>query len=330
MQHDYDLVDAPPLTVRTEFNSILSAVLTTNSGPLPPPETYKGQLWFKDDTGVLQLNNSDGTAWSGIPVDVDFLPVSGGTVTGGLTVQGTFSNPEYDAIRVNRISNGAPGSPLLGMLWYDTSVNPAVLRVRNKSNAWANSVDMATPTFLDAMTVTASGTGNSHLILNSQGNARYIYNEVGNDRTNFWHWDAGAPSGALSATFQDDGNAYFAAIGYVYNALAAKQANLGFTPIRQTGGNKIMVGYSTPHLWVDNADQGTILFGTPTATFLNRADVGALTYCRSSVAVGAGGTVAGTNLTYLPDAVNIGVGTWRNLQGTLVAGSSAAIMQRIA
>lgn len=326
-QHDYDLVDAPPLTVRTELNSILSAILTTNSGPLPPTETYKGELWFNNDpantVGVLQLRNSDGTAWGGIPVDVEFLPLSGGTV-GALTVQGTFSNPEYDKLRVNRIGNAAPGSAETGMLWYDTSVSPAVLRVYTKGGTWVNAVDMATPTFLDALTITASGSGNAHIILQSQGVQRYIYNEHGNDRTNFW-----TPGSGLAATFQDDGNAYFAAIGYVYNALAAKQPALGFTPIRQTGGNKIIIGYSTPHLWVDNVDQGTILFGAATPQYFNRADVGALTYAHPGAAVAGNGTVSGSTMTYVPDNASVGVGTWRNLQGTMTA-TQTGIFQRIA
>lgn len=331
-QHDYDLVDAPTLTVRSELNSILTAVLTTNSGPLAPTETYKGQLWFDNDDptygiGVLQIMNSAGTAWSGIPVDVDYLPVAGGTV-GALTVNGTFSNPDYDKAKGSYIGTAAPGSPLAGMLWYDTSVSPAVLRVRNPGNsAWVVAADMATPTFSNSMTVTASASGNAHIALISQGTYRFIYNDHANDRMVL----QANPPNTWAAILNDAGDLQLR----IHNGatlksqLDLKQASLGFTPIRRTGSNGIIIGYATPHIWVDGVDQGTILFGTPPPPLLQRAEVGAFTYATATAAVTQGGTIAGTSLAYYPDGVNVAVGTWRSMQTAMNSGVQG-IFQRIA
>lgn len=338
-QHDYDLVNAPTLSVRAELNSILTAILTSNSGPLPPTEVYKGELWFDNDdptggVGVLQINTSTTTtpAWAGIPVDVDYLPLSGGTITGGLTVQGTFSNPDYDKAKGSYQGTAAPGNSDTGQLWYDTSVSPAVLKIKNPGDtAFIAAADMATPTFTDAMTVTGSAAGNNaHFVLLSQGTYRYIYNDIAGHRIIL----QSNPPNTWAAILSDAGDMYLR----IHNGatlksqLDAKQAALGFTPIRRTGGNGIIIGYSSPHLWIDGVDQGLILFGTPAAPVHQRAEIGALTMAYALAAVGVNGTLPGTSMRYYPTtqlSELVNVGTWRNLQ-TNLAVNSFGIFQRIA
>ena len=335
-QHDYDLVNAPPLTVRSEFNSILAAALSTNSGPLAPTTIYAGELWFKEDNDTLWLRHSTEDKWTQISLDAAFLPLSGGTIAGNpsggnLSVSGLFTNPDFDRLRVNYIGATPPTAPLVGMLWYDTSVTPNVLRVRNKANAWIAALDMATPVFTDAMTITSVAPANTHLVLQSQGVQRFIFNELAGDRLNFWlpgppakHAAALTDAGVLS--IGGNGHANLAA---VINGL---QPALGFTPIQQTGGYVPAVGGSPARLYRDGVDQGEIQYGPAPAALFLRAAVGALSYLQpisGTPGINGDGTLAGTQLNYAPDRVNVGVGTWRNLQG-YTAYPLTGIWQRIA
>lgn len=334
-QHDYDLVNAPPLTLRSEFNSVLEAVLSTNSGPLAPTTFYAGQLWFRSSDSTLWLRHSTNPVWTQISLDVAFLPLSGGVIAGNpaggnLNVTGSFSNPDFDRLRVNYIGAAAPSTPLTGMLWYDTSVTPNVLRVRNKTNsAWLAALDMATPVFVDAMSVVASAAGNAHLVLQSQGVQRLIYNEPANDRLNFY-----LPTTSTAAALTDAGVLSLKGNGYASLAAAINglQPALGYTPIQQTGAVVPAIGGNPPHLYRAGVDQGAIVYGPPTALLLERAAIGALTYGGPASGYGtvpADGTISGANLTYMPGRTVVGVGTWRNLQAA-IAYADIGIFQRIA
>jgi len=62
-QHDYDIVNGPGSTVRSDINNALDAVATLNAGASAPSTTFANMLWFNTSDGLLYIRNSANTAW---------------------------------------------------------------------------------------------------------------------------------------------------------------------------------------------------------------------------------------------------------------------------
>lgn len=313
---NYEIVDEQTLIVRREFNDLLLAIFSSNEGPLEPPATgiYSGMRWYDSDNKLLKVRSTEGAVWTAIATGVNYLPTTGGAITGNLSVTGTFNAPNFDSWRVNYAGVQAPQQPVAGQLWFDSN-GAGVLRIRDRTNSsFVDAIDMATPTLADAITITS--TTQANLIFSSLGELRYLYNDAPNNRIGFW-----TPAGT-SAYITDTGSLglkvfNFADLGGLINA---KQPALGFTPIRQTGGNTITVGGNPAHLYVDGVDQGVINYGAPPLLLPQRGAVGAFTVARPSVAVNANATVGGASLSYYSQYNSSpGAGTWRNIGGNAAA-----------
>lgn len=68
-QHDQVVDNGPGLAVRTDFNSALAALFSSNSGPIEPTVKVAGQLWFDTSAagapaGRLKVRNIDNTVWT--------------------------------------------------------------------------------------------------------------------------------------------------------------------------------------------------------------------------------------------------------------------------
>lgn len=316
---NYEIVDEQTLIVRREFNDLLQAILSSNEGPLAPPATgiYAGMRWYDSDHKLLNVRATQGAVWTAIATGVGYLPTTGGIITGTLGVNGTFNNPAFDSWRLNYAGTQAPTQPVPGMLWFDTTTAPGLLRIRDRTNsAFVDAIDMATPTFTDAITIT--GATQVNLVFNSLGEQRLIYNDAANNRVGFW-----TPTGG-HAYITDAGSLQLQALGFADLAglINAKQNNIPFAPVRQTGGYTVAIGGSPPHLYLNGGDQGVINYGAQPILLPARGAVGSFTFARATVAVNANATVSGANLQYWSQYTSSpGAGTWRNLGGSAAANS---------
>ena len=104
----------------------------TGTGASPPSPAQLGQLWWNGSS----LNVYNGTAW--INVTGSYLSLSGGTLTGPLTLAGDATQP-LQAVTLQQmdaavstagdvaISDTAPSSPTNGQLWFNSATNQLMI-----------------------------------------------------------------------------------------------------------------------------------------------------------------------------------------------------------
>lgn len=87
-QHDYDIANAAGATVRGDFNAVLAAIVSQNSGASAPSTTFAYQFWADTTTGLFKIRNAANSAWVTVgtlaSAYLGLLPLSGGTLTGAL------------------------------------------------------------------------------------------------------------------------------------------------------------------------------------------------------------------------------------------------------
>lgn len=328
-QHDYNIINGPGAAVLDDINKALFAIATSNSGPLPPTTALPGTLWFDiSDTngpGALKVLGID-AKWHKVASGAVYVPTAGGNVIGDLTVNGVFSNPDFNARRKNYI-DAKPTSPLPGMLWYDKTVTPNTLKIYTADKVWLELVDVTSPTFTQMVTVESSVTDYAIVNLTASGENRRIYNHSGNDWLVFDHI---TPAGnGYNFIVADNGDWYVPNVGWMTGEFTKKQASLGFPTVQQYDGSVITIGYNPPQLWVDGASRGNIRLGSQ-AVFFTVGAVGSHSRCTSvDPTIAGNGLVGGGNLRIGLDSANLyGSGTWRNMGGR-VADKQMTLFQRI-
>jgi hypothetical protein len=334
-QHDYVIDDGPGVVVRGDFNAVLEAIRTNNSGPVAPAVTFPGMWWLDTSDplgpGAIKIRSALNDGWQVLPIGLDYLPTSGGNITGDLAVAGRFTNPGFDALRINHAGPPpGPASPLPGMLWYDTSV--ALMKVRTTTNTWVVAVPTVDPVFSDTLTVSAAAAIGARVDLTSAAEKRSLVSNATDNRLEFRN-----PANAVAAYITDAGDLVTVASGSIAAALGTKQASLGFTPVRQGGGagmgaNTIYLGWGNPggHILaqIDATTWGYIYTSAdpPPATqaLWRRGDLGSVSFLNtlgSSPGVGGDQLIDTTTwyLTYGWDGNHGGemaqAGSWRNLGG---------------
>ena len=336
-QHDYLIDDGSGLVVRGDMNAVLAAIVSNNSGPEPAVK-YAGMWWLDTSTdpqGILKLRNRDNSGWITLPTAGDYLLKTGGNIVGDLLVTGDFGNPEYDRLVGSHQGATAPSLPVPGMLWYDTTTTPAVMKVRNKdNNAWDVASPTVAPTFQNSVTVTQPAPGqNAYIDLMSQGETRKLLNNAVDNRMEFRALD-----GSVAAFIHDNGDLYLKALvtappglygtGMLSAALSGKQAALGFIPVRQaTADPYIQLNYVAPTLYLNVGGTGGIEIYTsgkppplPTQVvpWTGRGVPGSVTFAWHSGTWTGNTTMSGASLRYGYDDGHDSValpGTWRNLGG---------------
>ena len=330
-QHDYRLENDLGATFRDDLNQALAAIASTNMGPDAPTTTRPGMLWVavvSGSDGVLRVRDAQDGSWLVIGMGSQHLPLTGGTISGNLSVAGIFSNPQFNAAKGSFSSTTAPSPASPGQLWYDLNYTPGLLKIRNPGNtAWVEVVDKTSPTFTDSMTISNQGTGNAQLNLYSQGERRRVVGEASGNR---WAFYAGA-NDTLTAYISDAGDLYLGALSFqaLSTVLASKQPALGFTPVRQADGNLIHIGSNPAHLWLNNVDQGEISVGSGVPQFA-RGDIGVFTWMVPDANVAYNWTGPGSSLRFYPAAEGArATGTWAVMDYSIGAGSSG-LFHRIA
>ena len=90
--HDLTIANGPGINVRQDIEAALQALGTNFQGSAAPLVIYPCQLWADSSAGQLKMRHVANTAWITIgPLDTasfGHLPLTGGTITGNLTVNG--------------------------------------------------------------------------------------------------------------------------------------------------------------------------------------------------------------------------------------------------
>ena len=84
-QHDYNIANAAGATVRADINSVLSAIVSQNSGASEPATTFAYEWWADTTNSVLKIRNSGNTGWVTLPFSIsadNTVDINAGTVNG--------------------------------------------------------------------------------------------------------------------------------------------------------------------------------------------------------------------------------------------------------
>ncbi|PST24914.1 phage tail protein [Mesorhizobium loti] len=112
-QHDMVVDNAPGLSVRTDINAALAALVSSSSGTVEPLTKVAGQLWFNTSSGLLSLRNAANTAWVGVASQL------GGsiTLTSPLSFTGTSAGVGTGliAVRDSVVTVGAEGNAVFAI-----------------------------------------------------------------------------------------------------------------------------------------------------------------------------------------------------------------------
>src|SRR3972149_4106201 len=91
-QHDYDIANQPGAAIRADFNSVLAAIVSLNSGPTAPSFTFAYMFWADTATGLLKQRDSTNSTW------ITKGPLSGIGAAGITnTPQGTITSTNVQA-----------------------------------------------------------------------------------------------------------------------------------------------------------------------------------------------------------------------------------------
>jgi hypothetical protein len=236
-QHDYEFANQPGAPILADMNAILAAIGSSNGGVEQPATRVGGMFWLDTNptTPGLNIRRQQNNDWLPVPMGGEFVPLDNGDITGDLHVAGIFSNPEYDALRGTHAGTGAPADPRPGMLWYDTSFAPPVIKLRQTDNTWTIPLPTANPTYQDVVSI-VSATARAELNLIAAGERRRVVNDASGNRIAFY-----GPTDALLAYVTDAGDLVTGASGSVLAALATKENDLGYTPVRQAAATPVIV-----------------------------------------------------------------------------------------
>ena len=106
-QHDYDLANQAGAAFRTDLNNVLLSIVSNNSGATAPSTTFAYMWWADTTTGLLKIRNAANNAWVTVgtlaTANLALLPLTGGTLTGSLVIQGnvTLGDASGDTITAN-------------------------------------------------------------------------------------------------------------------------------------------------------------------------------------------------------------------------------------
>ena len=84
-QHDYSIANAAGATVRADINSVLSAIVSQNSGASEPATTFAYEWWADTTNSLLKIRNSGNTGWVTLPFSIsadNTVDINAGTVNG--------------------------------------------------------------------------------------------------------------------------------------------------------------------------------------------------------------------------------------------------------
>jgi hypothetical protein len=88
-EHDYNVANADGATVRSDINSMASAIVSNNSKSTAPSTTFAYMFWADTTAGLIKQRNAANSAWVTVGVMAStnwgLLALAGGTMSGSLT-----------------------------------------------------------------------------------------------------------------------------------------------------------------------------------------------------------------------------------------------------
>lgn len=76
-QHDFTIDNQGFPAFRSDLNSALQALASTNTGATEPSTTFAGQLWVDTANNLLKLRNESNDGWVSFPIDTTDGSISG-------------------------------------------------------------------------------------------------------------------------------------------------------------------------------------------------------------------------------------------------------------
>jgi hypothetical protein len=99
-QSDLVLANVGFPAARVKINEMTEALASNAAGTTEPATTYAYQWWVDTTASVLKQRNGTNTAWVSVaPLGAGLLPLSGGTLTGALTLPASDPSGANDAAR---------------------------------------------------------------------------------------------------------------------------------------------------------------------------------------------------------------------------------------
>jgi hypothetical protein len=131
-QHDYILANAAGASFRADANNALAAIVSQNSGPNQPNETYAFQFWAHTAEGLLKQRNAANDGWISLfRLDAAFslIPPADGSVTTAKLADGVLaaSTPGRAKMADEFITQAKLAPAVQALLLTDGSVTTAKL-----------------------------------------------------------------------------------------------------------------------------------------------------------------------------------------------------------
>jgi hypothetical protein len=92
-QHDYDVANASGASVRSDLNSVLSAIVSMNSGASAPSTTFAYMWWVDTTNNLVKRRNAANSGWIPVaPVSATMVQAKSTSYTVALSDYGTLLN----------------------------------------------------------------------------------------------------------------------------------------------------------------------------------------------------------------------------------------------
>jgi len=102
-QHDYVIDNQTAPNFRADLNNALSAIVSNNSGPSAPSDTYANMMWYDTTNNILKMRNEADDAWINIgtlnQTTDEFFP--NGAVPPGSVIYHAASAPPAGYLKAN-------------------------------------------------------------------------------------------------------------------------------------------------------------------------------------------------------------------------------------
>jgi hypothetical protein len=128
-QHDYNLIDQPGASFRTDLNLVLDAILSMNSGSTEPATKSPYMLWADTTAGILKIRNAANSAW----INFRSLSSSGLDVASGGT-GGTTPATAKTGLDIESAGNKSLKVPAGSLALRDTVPAAGFFRFNTDSN----------------------------------------------------------------------------------------------------------------------------------------------------------------------------------------------------
>lgn len=229
-QHDMVIDNGPGLTVRTDINAAIQALISQNSGVVEPATKYPGMLWLDTSVapdGLLRVRDLGNTAWVAAVATVN--------ATGQLTVKTDLVVKAQPAGAIARVAFQDAAGVVRLFVTSDQTANAAIVQTQGSAggvqqtlsisgSGMALSLGAAAGNVLTTGNAFAGTVGGDTVFavgqtllawLGSQVNRNNVFNAT-LDTGNVASYTAGGAGAALAGTWRTRGGWLSGGSNYLY------------------------------------------------------------------------------------------------------------------